>query len=245
MYVAPSDPALVLDVAPRLESWDSKASPAQIALQEYLDHVADTVVAHAKESSLSLALTVGLSPGVLATGGGRDLDNYLFPVARRLGMGRFDSAHAAKWRGPSVVAIGASRRSPPSSLDGWRFASATTTASATSKAWKVQVSEQVSAQILERPGDGPLAMHVGFRVSHQRAWANLWKPAIDALGAILGAENPERPFAPRDDRIVQLGLHRTVDPRMGHAVRLGAWWRDCERSSTVRSRGRWPGGPAQ
>jgi hypothetical protein len=72
---------------------------------------------------------------------------------------------------------------------------------------------------------GPVDIHIAFRVGPHRNWANLWKPAIDALGGVLGVDNPARPFAPRDDRITELGLQHSIDPSLGHAVQVGVWWR--------------------
>ena len=33
-----------------------------------------------------------------------------------------------------------------------------------------------------------------------------------------------RPFHPRDDRIVSLGLHHTIDTGIAHDVVIDAWW---------------------
>jgi hypothetical protein len=65
---------------------------------------------------------------------------------------------------------------------------------------------------------------VRFTVARARNWSNLWKPAIDALGPMLGIPNPAKPFDPLDDRIVSLGLHRTVDDSVGWGVIVEAWW---------------------
>jgi hypothetical protein len=32
------------------------------------------------------------------------------------------------------------------------------------------------------------------------------------------------PFHPRDDQIVSLGLHHSVDTGIGHDVIIAAWW---------------------
>lgn len=36
------------------------------------------------------------------------------------------------------------------------------------------------------PGPPPVRMQMSFTVGPGRNWLNLWKPAIDALGKILG-----------------------------------------------------------
>lgn len=57
-------------------------------------------------------------------------------------------------------------------------------------------------------------------------WTLLWKPTIDALGAALGPTDPVTPEASRHGRPVWLGLHRTIDKRMGGDVLIQAWWSD-------------------
>jgi len=53
-------------------------------------------------------------------------------------------------------------------------------------------------------------------------WSVLWKPTIDAVGAIVG--EGLRPFHPLDDRIVRLAMHcaRVRAPRQ---TSLAFWWR--------------------
>jgi hypothetical protein len=41
---------------------------------------------------------------------------------------------------------------------------------------------------------------------------------------VLGISNPELPFRPDDDRIVELELHRSIDDALGHDVVVEAWW---------------------
>lgn len=113
-------------------------------------------------------------------------------------------------------------------LTDWHFAAARATASASSTAWKQQINEQIAAQARPAP-PGPLEMEIGFRVGPARNWAQLWKPAIDALDPILGRTIPERSFHPRDDRLVRLGLHRLVDDAVDWPVELGVWWRQFSR----------------
>jgi hypothetical protein len=43
------------------------------------------------------------------------------------------------------------------------------------------------------------------------------------LAPILG-EDPNRPFHPQDDRIVDLGFHHNLDVDLGHDVIVDAWW---------------------
>jgi hypothetical protein len=66
-----------------------------------------------------------------------------------------------------------------------------------------------------------VSLQVAFTVGARRNWLNLWKPTIDAMEQILGRSQPERPWHPRDGRIVELGMHHAVDPVLGNDVRLG------------------------
>ena len=50
------------------------------------------------------------------------------------------------------------------------------------------------------------------------------KPAIDALGPVLGIQDPTKPFRPDDDRIVDLAMHRTIDDALVNDVEIEAWW---------------------
>lgn len=49
---------------------------------------------------------------------------------------------------------------------------------------------------------------------------NLWKPTIDALGALLGVSSPARPWHPQDGRVVRLSLHCLIDAALGNDVDL-------------------------
>lgn len=213
-----------LTTAPRLASWDASTHPAQVALREYLRAVSETLVSSSLPGSgLSLMLSVGLEPGVDPIGGGRDLDNYLFPLVHHLGSQRFDSVWGRKAVGHSEIAVGDARELPEEHwLAGWKSAAAITRASASTTQWK----EEILAQVIGEPAEeGPVELHIAFRVGPTRNWANLWKPAIDALENVLGV-GPRR-FHPRDDRVVILGLHRTVDPSLRNTVELGLKWRNC------------------
>lgn len=230
-YAQPRGVGLTLEIPPRLESWDAKTSPSQILLGQYLDHIEALTrpkMVALRDAPLSLCLFVGLAPGVDALTGGRDLDNYLFPVLRRLGVSRFVSAWAAKSTGASFIEID---RAVPASLSwppGWHFASAVTTAASQTTAWKDQVAEQIAAQTPQIAPDGGVEVEICFCASPRRNWSALWKPAIDALACVLGQDNAARPYHPHDDRIVQLGLHRMDDLEIGYGVRVGVWWRSAE-----------------
>jgi hypothetical protein len=68
--------------------------------------------------------------------------------------------------------------------------------------------------------DGGVLLQIAFVVGPGRVWANLWKPTIDALGAILGRDDSAHQWNIRDGRITELGLHCTIDPDHGHDVEI-------------------------
>lgn len=228
LWRPPATPALTLAMSPRLESWDAKTARSQVALGQYLDHITELTrrqMADASTAPLSLELAVSLPEGAHLLRGGYDLDNFLYPIVRRLGSSLFASAHGSKTHGTaSTVRIGPAVPTAGRDLSAWSFAIAETTVSTTTAAWKRQIAEQIAPAVHVAP-DGPLEMQLAFAVSTRRNWAWLWKPAIDALGSIIGAADPARPFQTRDDRIVRLALHRTVDDTLRDRVRIGVWWR--------------------
>ncbi|MDP9225700.1 MAG: hypothetical protein M3P18_18040 [Actinomycetota bacterium] len=211
-----------------MESWDARSSPSQLALASYLNHV-EGLVAEAMKSltntPLSIELAVGLPVHVHAIRGGHDLDNYLYPLIRRLGVGRFVSARTSKAPGNvSSVRIARAEAADPLELEGWAYAAAETSASTATAAWKHEIVERLSPATSVAP-DGPIDVQLAFAVSERRNWAWLWKPALDALGAIWGVNDVAKPFQTRDDRITRLAVHRTIDDSLGNRVRIGVWWR--------------------
>jgi hypothetical protein len=220
----------LITVTPRLASWDKTGSKSQIELSSYLDHVAELLgpVTDGTEE-LSLDLCVGFAAGLSLTSGGRDLDNYLYPIAHRLGSKRLASVSAIKHYGSSWVRIGASIAASATDLAAWHFAAVETRTSTAHAAWKHEIADQLAAQPLPPNVPGPIDMELCFRVSARRSWINLWKPAIDALGAIVG--EGDRAFHPNDDRIVCLRMHRVIDADLGNDVQIGIWWRSSEPHS--------------
>lgn len=150
-YQEPTSQVTELDVQPRLESWERSYHPDQIALRRYVDHVHDLIVPALREhedGELSLRLVVGLPTDAPLVGAGGDLDNYLFPLMRRLGGDRFASAWAIKHHGPSTIALHSARTASTEELRDWNHATVQTTESAERRAWK----EQIAAQLPSQPG---------------------------------------------------------------------------------------------
>lgn len=221
MYRHPIGTSVPLKLAPVLESWNAHDHPDQLRLAMFLDEV-ETCLGALEQNHLALELQVGLSEMKSLTSGGGDLDNYLFPVARRLGPARFDAVFGSKTHGAgSALVVGpaelmASDREPDMNVR--------TSASASTKAWKEQVRDACVASVPRSPITGAIRLDIEFRLSPARNWTTLWKPAIDSLGPLLGVPDPERPFTPNDDRIMRLGLHRSIDESLGWDIVVSIWW---------------------
>ncbi len=213
---------LALSMEPRLASWDSAGSPGQVRLGEFLDH-AETVAAPviaATGGLLAVELTVGFRNELPLTGGGRDLDNYLFPLAQRLGPARIAAMFGRKVHGPSFLAVDHAQPEHPAAPPQF---SAQIAGSYIRTEWKAAVRKRLlQVQHVTRAA-GAIDMTIGITTGPGRNWANIWKPLIDAFGPVLG-DNPERPFHPNDDRITSLGLHHDIDAAIGHEVIIATWW---------------------
>ena len=225
------DTHVELTTAPVLESWNASTHPDQQRLNAYLDVVAAQLRLAERPASEQWAveLTVGLPEKQHLDLGGRDLDNYLFPLARRLDHRRVCAAFGRKVHqaGSSIALISATPRNKPGPPPQLRVR---TSVSTESVLWKEAIHQACGDAALVSPlPSGPLALEIRFGVSSIRNWTTLWKPAIDALGPVLGLPNPEKRFSPDDDRIVDLGLHRHVDDSLGYDVDVQVWWRPTDR----------------
>ena len=221
LYCRPTH-RVAVGVEPQLASWDIAGSPGQVRLGEFLDHAqaAAAPILAAVDGLLAVELNVGLRDELPLTGGGRDLDNYLFPLAQRLGPARIAAMFGRKVHGPSFLAV--SHAQPNHVASSPQF-STQIAGSYVRPEWKATLRErllQVQHAVL---AVGAIGMTIGITTGPGRNWANIWKPLIDTFGPILG-ENPERPFHPNDDRITSLGLHHNVNTAIGHDVIITAWW---------------------
>ena len=234
LFLPPEGEVIALDVAPELASWDKAGSPGQVRLEKFLRHV-ETRVPPTRwpDGAAAIHLHVGLRAGVDLLKD-HDLDNYLTPLVSRFRDRPLSSVWGTKAiGGASSLRISDARLDNGNSTAGWSFVSARPSGSAASAGWKHDVYEQVRAAV-HGATRGALELQVSFRVGPGREWYNLWKQSIDALGPILGIADPRKPFSPEDGRIVRLGLHRTLDPGLGHAVELGVWWRDADGVTSER-----------
>ncbi|MGB8019708.1 MAG: hypothetical protein WCF04_00605 [Candidatus Nanopelagicales bacterium] len=228
MFARPRGGGVTLELSPVLESWNAKDHPDQVRLAAYLDEMVKSVALEGTADHLALELIVGLPTSKSLAAGGGDLDNYLFPVARRLGAKRFDAVFGAKRHSDaSTVAVSPAVEARPTRPPDMTVR---TTESASSRAWKERVRAACASAAPSSPISGPISIDIEFRLSSARNWATLWKPAIDSLGPLLGTPDSKKPFAPADDRIVALGLHRHLDEALGWDIALQVWWAGATRA---------------
>ena len=208
-------------VKPQLASWDRAGHPSQVKLARFLAHVdaiAGPVLATVS-GQVAAELIVGFRDGASLTDGGHDLDNYLFPVAQRLGPERVAAIFGRKICGPSSLAVGPAQ---PATAGAAPQFSTRMAGSCERKEWKQELHDRLAVQaaIID---PGPAGLTIALTTGPGRNWASIWKPLIDAFGPVLG-EDPAQPFRPHDDRIVSLGLHHTIDTGIAHDVIIDAWW---------------------
>ncbi|MFF5177240.1 hypothetical protein ACFY2Q_04340 [Micromonospora sp. NPDC000316] len=223
---------LPLFTEPVLESWNAADHPDQLRLNAYLASVADQLqVKEWDQHSLrAVELIVGLPASSPLDRGGRDLDNYLYPLVKHLDARRIAAAFGRKvHQHGSTIAV--ADAVPADEPDTPALLRVRTHVSAESIAWKQAIHQACHNAVTAPLPPGPLALQLVFGVSSSRNWAALWKPAIDSLGAVLGMPNPARPFRPDDDRIVELSLHRHTDDALGHDVIIEAWWQPAHLST--------------
>jgi hypothetical protein len=91
LHCRPAHPVR-LSVEPQLASWDRAGSTGQARLGHFLDHAAAVAapMMAVVDGLLTVELAVGLPGQLSLTSGGRDLDNYLFPLAQRLDPARIE-----------------------------------------------------------------------------------------------------------------------------------------------------------
>ena len=219
-YARPPADGRVLDVAPALASWDRAGSPGQVRSAEFVAGVRSAIAERLPviPDPLGLRLDIGLPDVELLKH--NDLDNYLFPLVPKLTAAterQFSTVWATKRHAAtSSVAVCQVRTTDPP--DATYSASVRSTASAETVGYKHQIRDQIAgAPVLP---EGGVAVQLAFVVGPRRAWPNLWKATIDALGPILGHDPGAGEWNPRDGRIVDLALHRTVDPGAGNEVTI-------------------------
>lgn len=208
-----------LRIPPELDSWDRNDHPATIRLRAYLDDTEALIGSSKILGPWALRLDVGRPPlkDLLDKA---DLDNYAFPLAKRLRDADLVSVWCTKQHGAhSCVRLAAAREVPAPA----EVLAVETTASWESRGGGSPAQEQIIAAVAaaaEMPA-GPVRLELSFLVGPRRNWLKLWKPTIDSLDSLLGRTYPGQPRNPLDGRITELGLHVAVDPRAGNNVVIG------------------------
>lgn len=226
LYLRDHTRAVPLTIQPVLASWDARGSKNQARLHTFLGHVTQALGFRLDDgqTDLCLSLEIGLPTGTSLTSHGHDLDNYLFPLAEHVGAGRLTAVFGRKSHSDRS-SLCVSRAVSVTELVARPILHVRTTASSQNPGWKAQINAACRDQAAGVLPDGGVSLQLLIVTSRSRNWATLWKPAIDALGPLLGVDDPSRPYTPRDDRIVDLGLHHAVDDSLRHDVELFSWWR--------------------
>jgi hypothetical protein len=205
-FAIPEGPSIELELEPRLESWNQRDDPVQVALREFVEHVRERIdpALEATAGSLVFRLDVGLADQ-LDPLWERDLDNYLFPIARSL-PDRVVSIWGTKRRGArSFVRL---EPAAPATVPGWQEF-AVPRSPAGEPHWKSAVRRAVESAA-ELP-EGPVGLQLTHTIGPGRNWPSMWKASIDALEPLLGRTYRDREWNPLDGRIVRLGLHKNVN----------------------------------
>ncbi|MEV4640119.1 hypothetical protein AB0J80_22500 [Actinoplanes sp. NPDC049548] len=218
-YARPEGEGVPLDMDSALASFATAGSPRQIRSDAFTGAVDMAIAEDLREIPDPLALRVNIAlPGTTPLLRLHHLDNYVFPLIPRLTAGtrrQFASVWATKRHATkhSVAVCQARGIRDPGATYSFQ---ARTTASAISPDYKKQIRRQLTA---DRPlPDGGIALQLSFVVGRRRAWPNLWKTTIDALGAIIGHDASNSEGSVHDGRITDLGLHCRVDPATGSDV---------------------------
>ena len=220
----PTGSAVLLDHRPQILSWDRGGAWSQQRLIPYEAEIRERFGIFAGQPGLSFDLMCGLGPTSNLEGAG-DLDNFLVPVAHALGWSGVVSAWGGKNGGStSTLLVGEPVPIDLAPADRWSHARVRTSRSGGTEAWKQEVAAQL-ADVEPLPPTGMAEMAIAITVSPGRNWGNVWKPAVDATGRILGAASSTRTWHPRDGRITRLGLSRAVDASLGWDIILDYWWR--------------------
>ena len=167
-------------VKPQLASWDRAGHPSQVKLARflaYVDALAGPVLASV-DGRVAAELIVGFSDGSSLIDGGHDLDNYLFPVAQRLGPQRVAAIFGRKIYGPSSLAVGPAQ---PATAETSPQFSTRMAGSCERRAWKQELHDRLAVQAVTID-PGPVGLNIALTTGPGRNWASLWKPLIDAFG---------------------------------------------------------------
>ena len=115
---------------------------------------------------------------------------------------------------------------PSAGPDGsWQSFKCHPAGSISSSAWKKDLRARLEASGPAQLHPGPVEVQMAWQVAPPINWVNLWKSTGDAMGPVLGADDPSRPFQVNDDRITRLELHLDADRTAPIAPVVSVWWR--------------------
>lgn len=220
------------DFEPLLAQWEKSTHPAQIRLNDYLCRLKDHFLplsSDSKELFLHMEVDIQEPERLLDQ---KDLENYLTPLfgSKCFDSSRFILVSAIKRvGGGSSLQIGrAEKYTLPfdNSDSSWGKAFCNPGSGTSSKKWKEQLHAELLTSCNAVLPEGPVEVHLAFRCSQRRNWANLWKPTGDAMGPVLGYASSNNIFHPKDDRITSISFHKTLDNMIGYGVEIGMWWRE-------------------
>jgi len=215
-------------IEPRLASWNQADHPDQVKLRSYLEHLITQINPLPSDIPLFVELCVDVKDTARLLVN-RDLENYLTPLFGKqwLDARRFPLVKASKRvGGGTVLTIGIAEIDCDfDHFSNWQSFSYHATGSAEKREWKEGIRSALAAVNPEPLPDGPVEVQIALGVSPQRNWVNLWKKVGDTMGPLLGEDNSFHHFHPRDDRIVNLAFHKTVNNTIGNDVDISMWWR--------------------
>jgi hypothetical protein len=217
------------NITPQLASWDKSTHPSQIRLRAYRQPIMEELLSLLPDNDpLFLHLDVDVQkPEHLLKH--HDLENYLTPLfgTNLLDSSRFALVTARKFvGGGSKLEMGIARPLAHDLLTkGWEHFANTSRGSAQTKQWQETLRSALAATNPLPLNGSPVEVKIAWTYALRPNWVSLWKPTGDCMGPILGEENPLRPFAPNDDRIVDLKFYRILDTTMRNVIQIDMWWR--------------------
>lgn len=223
VYSIPAAVGIPLALAPRLESWNARDHPDQVRLRAFVAHVRSLIdpIADGLSGPLALHLHVGLDQRIDPLWQ-RDLDNYLFPIARDLPP-QYVSVWGTKGRGrTSYVTVCPAVQAPAPDWPRQHVPRSP----GIERAWKYAVRAAVDTG--EELPPGPVGLQITLAAGRGRSWPGLWKRTIDGLEPLLGRTYNHRDWNPQDGRIVRLGLHFLLCEELGHDVEASIWVRPAD-----------------
>jgi hypothetical protein len=242
-YARPDGSAITLRSTPRLANWNRSGGSGAVRLTRalsYSDHLTGPALAECS-GPVALRFDVGL-PTAVRLLDERDLDNYLLPLTGHL-AGTSPHPIVSVWgckrhADETTLRVETARRRQDPADDDASALAMTLALDAVGErddfkaGFRREIQDRVADHLAgaDPLPDGPVVLEAAFVVGPERNWLDLWWSTLDGLGPLLGQSPAAPEFHPRDGRIVDLGLHCTVDPDAGSevviALRVRPGWLD-------------------